>query len=214
MMMASPSTTRTGARAPAGGPFPSAVAALRRHPAPTVLAVVVLATSLLAVGTFVLALEQAAMLEGWYRAHLPARGHGGQGGVAADLLPLLGWGRLALAVAAGGAVLALVLAGRVGMRMAAATRGEEVKAAGATWVRRTLLAQATLTGLAGAVLAAAVLVAGTWLVLRAPRQAAALEGMPLVGSGELLAVLPALAVAGVLVCGIGGLLAQRALSRA
>jgi cell division protein FtsX len=208
--MASPSTTRTGARAPAG-PFPSAVAALRRHPAPTVLAVVVLATSLLAVGTFVLALEQAAMLEGWYRAHLPARG---QGGVAADLLPLLGWGRLALAVAAGGAVLALVLAGRVGMRMAAATRGEEVKAAGAAWVRRTLLAQATLTGLAGAVLAAAVLVAGTWLVLRAPRQAAALEGMPLVGSGELLAVLPALALAGVLVCGIGGLLAQRALSRA
>jgi cell division protein FtsX len=211
MMMASPSTTRTGARAPAGGPFPSAVAALRRHPAPTVLAVVVLATSLLAVGTFVLALEQAAMLEGWYRAHLPARG---QGGVAADLLPLLGWGRLALAVAAGGAVLALVLAGRVGMRMAAATRGEEVKAAGAPWVRRTLLAQATLTGLAGAALAAAVLVAGTSLVLRAPRQAAALEGMPLVGSGELLAVLPALAVAGVLVCGIGGLLAQRALSRA
>ena len=209
--MASPSTTRTGARAPAGAPFPSAVAALRRHPAPTLLAVVVLATSLLAVGTFVLALEQAAMLEGWYRAHLPA---GGRSGVAADLLPLLGWGRHGKGQAAGGAVLALVLAGRVGMRMAAATRGEEVKAAGAAWVRRTLLAQATLTGLAGAVLAAAVLAAGTWLVLRAPRQAAALEGMPLVGSGELLAVLPALAVAGVLVCGIGGLLAQRALSRA
>jgi cell division protein FtsX len=199
--MASPTTT----------PEAAAVAALRRHPAPTLLAVVVLATSLLAVGTFLLALEQAAMLEHWYRARLPARG---RGGIAADLLPLLGWGRLALAVAAGGAVLALVLAGRVGMRMAAATRGEEVRAATGAWVRRTLLAQATLTGLAGAVLAAAVLVAGVWLVLRAPRQAAALEGMPLVGGAELLAILPAMAVAGVLACGIGGLLAQRALRRA
>jgi cell division protein FtsX len=199
-MMASPTHT--------GGAFPSAVVALRRHPAPTVLAVVVLATSLLALGTFVLALEQAAMLEGWYRARLP------QGGFAADLLPLLGWGRLALAVAAGGAVLALLLAGRIAMRVAAASRGDEVgAAAGVAWVRRTLLAQATLTGLAGAALAAVVLVAGTWLVLRAPRPAAALEGMPLVGPGELLAVLPAMAVAGVLACGIGGLLAQRALAR-
>jgi cell division protein FtsX len=217
-MMASPTHTRTRAQHPPG-PFPSAVAALRRHPAPTVLAVIVLATSLLAVGTFALALEQAAMLEAWYRARLPARHLVAQGGVAADLLPLLGWGRLALAVAAGGAILALVLAGRLGMRMTAATRGDEVRAAGAepkggAWVRRTLLAQATLTGLAGAGLAAAVLVAGVRLVLRAPRQAAALEGMPLIGGGELLAVLPAMAVAGVLACGIGGLLAQRALLRA
>jgi hypothetical protein len=175
------------------------------------LAVAVLASSLLAVGTFVLALEQAAMLEGWYRTHLPAGGHSG---VAADLLPLLGWGRTALVVAAGGAVLALVLAGRLGMRMTTATRDHEVRAASSAWARRTLLAQATVTGLAGALVAAVVLVTGLWLALRDARHAAALDGMPLVGGSELLTVLPVMAVGGVVACGIGGLLAGRALLRA
>ena len=186
------------APAPTSRPFPSALAAVRAHPASSALAVTVTATSLLAVGTFALALEQAAMLERWYRDHLPGPG---RGGLPADLLTLLGWGRLVLVIAAAGALLTLAVAGLVGMRMAAAPRRDEVRAAegaaGAELVRRSLLAQATLTGLAGAVLAAAMLAGGLRLALRA---------------GELLVVLAVMAVAGVLACSLGGLAAQRALA--
>jgi cell division protein FtsX len=194
-------------------PLASALAAVRAHPASSALAVTVTATSLLAVGTFALALEQAAMLERWYRDHLPGPG---RGGLPADLLTLLGWGRLVLVIAAAGALLTVVVAGLVGMRMATDPRREEVRAAegaaGAGRVRRSLLAQAALTGLAGALLAAAVLAAGLRLALRAGELRAALAGMPVVGAGELLAVGAAMAVAGVLACGLGGLAAQRALA--
>ena len=193
-------------------PFPSALAAVRAHPASSALAVTVTATSLLAVGTFALALEQAALLERWYRAHLPGPGRG----LPADLLTLLGWGRLVLVVAAAGALLTLLVAGLVGMRMAADHRREEVRAARgaehAGQVRRSLLAQATLTGLAGSVLAAAVLAGGLRLALRAGELRAALAGMPVVGAGELLAVGAVMAVAGVLACALGGLAAQRTLA--
>jgi cell division protein FtsX len=191
---------------------------LRRHPLPTLLVVAVVAVSLTLVGASALASEQARLLDHWYRDRMPIDRPGADSMMTRQLLPLLAWGRNALGASLVAAAFAVALTVMVSMRVAALTRHDDVRAmrvvgASRADIRLSLLTQATATGLAGALLAFAVLRLGTWLVMRGPQRQAALDGLPMVGPSDLLAVLPILVVTGVAACWAGGLLAQRTLMR-
>jgi cell division protein FtsX len=198
-------------------PVVEAARGLRRHPLPTLLVVAVVAVSLVLVGVAALASEQARLLDLWYRESMPG-GSGVEDTMARQLLPLLAWGRNALWATVAAAAVAVALAVRVSMAVAAYTRRDDertlrVLGASNAQMRLALLAQATAVGLAGALVAYLVLRLGTWLFMRAPQEQAALDGLRMVGQGELLAVLPLLVVVGVAACWAGGLLSRRALGR-
>jgi cell division protein FtsX len=211
----SPAATRSSAQALVVG----ACMDLRRHPRSTLAVVASVAASLVLLGAAALGSAQVGLVEHWYRDGLVAGQPGPDSALARQLLPLLAWGRGALAAALAGGALALAVAVLLSMRVAAATRAQDVRAlvgsgASRADVRVWLLAQATANGLAAALVAFVVLRLGTDLLLRSPRHEAALEGLRMIGAGELWAVLPLLVAAGVAACAAGCLLAQRALARA
>ncbi|HKF00340.1 MAG TPA: hypothetical protein VKG45_15590 [Actinomycetes bacterium] len=203
------------ARSSAQGLVADACMDLYRHPRSTLAVVASVATGLVLLGAAALGSAQFGLVEHWYRESLAPDRPGPDSALARQLLPLLAWGRGALAAALAAGALALAVAVLVSMRVAAAMPSGPPREPGASGagLRTWLLAQATANGLAAALVAFALLRLGTDLVLRSPRHEAALAGLPLIGTGELWAALPLLAAAGVAACAAGCLLAQRALTR-
>jgi cell division protein FtsX len=198
-------------------PVVQALDALRRHPAPALLVVAVLAASLTLLGVWALAREQVELLERWYLDGVPAdQGGGVEQAMSAQLVSLIHWGRSALTAFVLGGILALLVAVQVTTGVATMTRRADVRAmraegASRSEIRVSLLAQAATLGVAGALVAFAMLGIGTWLLMREPSRQAVFASLPMVGAGELWSLLPYLVVVGVAACGTGGLLAQRTL---
>jgi cell division protein FtsX len=197
-------------------PVVQALGALRRHPAPALLVVAVLAASLTLLGVWALASQQVKLLEAWYVNGIPPDQGGVEQAMSSQILSMLHWGRGALAAFVLGGVLALLVAVQVSTGVATMTRREDVRAmrvegASRTEIRLSLLAQAAALGLAGALVAFGMLGTGTWLLMREPARQTVFASLPMIGAGELWALLPVLLVVGVAACAAGGLLAQRAL---